>query len=131
MEGNKMKTIKEATLYFLLVLCLLVLFGCGEKADESKPLSEVEAEANQMSVDKLREMAMKYKDAILGKKGEVDKLAAELKDIPITKILGDEAKQLKTEIENLNKSVSALKERFEVYYNKLKEKDGDLSGLEI
>ena len=39
--------------------------------------------------------------------------------------------KLKTEIENLNGSVSALKERFEVYYKKLKEMGGDLSGLKI
>jgi len=46
-------------------------------------------------------------------------------------MLGDEAKELKTEIEALNKSVSALKERFQVYYDKLKEKGGNLSGLEL
>jgi hypothetical protein len=31
----------------------------------------------------------------------------------------------------LNKSVSALKDRFQVYYDKLKEKGGDISGLNI
>jgi hypothetical protein len=76
-------------------------------------------------------MAMKYKDAIMAKKGEVEKFTGELKDIPLTQMLGEEAKQLKSEIDALNKSVSALKERFEVYYNKLKEKGGDLSGLEL
>jgi len=44
-------------------------------------------------------------------------------------MLGDEAKELKADIENLNKSISALRERFEVYYQKLKAEGGDLSGL--
>ena len=125
-----MKTRKTVTFYCLLVLCSLALLGCGKKADENKPISEVKAEADQMSVDKLRSMAMKYKDAITAKKGEVEKFAAKLKEIPITEKLGTEAKELMAEIEALNKSISSLKERFQVYYQKLKEKGGDLSGLE-
>ena len=126
-----MKTSKILILYCLLVLCSLLLFGCGKKADENKPLSEVRTEAEKMNVEKLRSMAMEYKEAVLGKTAELEKLAGELKAIPVTKMLGDEAKGLKAEIEALNKSASALKERFQVYYNKLKEKGGDLSGLEL
>ena len=115
----------------MLALCSLVLLGCGAKADENKPLSEVKAEAEQMSVEKLRQMAMAYKDAILARGSEVGEFTTKLKDIPITEMLGGEAKEIKVEIENLNRSISALKERFEVYYKKLKEKGGDLSGLQI
>ena len=93
--------------------------------------SEIKAEAEKMSIEKLRSMAMTYKEAITAKKDEVGKLASRLKDIPLTKMMSDEAKGLKADIDGLNKSVSALKERFEVYYKKLKEKGGDLSGLEI
>ena len=125
-----MKTVRNVT-FCLLVVCFLALVGCGKKADESKPLNEVKAEAEKMSVEKLRSMALTYKDAIMAKKGEVEKVAGKLKDIPVAKMLGDEAKELKTEIEALNKSMSALKERFQVYYGKLKEKDGNLSGLEL
>jgi len=52
----------------------LVPGGCGKKADESKPLSEVKAEAGSMSVEKLRSMAITYKDAITAKKGEIEKV---------------------------------------------------------
>jgi hypothetical protein len=76
-------------------------------------------------------MALAYKDAIEAKKGDVEKITAKLKEIPVTQMLGDEAKGLKADIADLNKSVSALKERFNVYYSKLKEKGGDLSGLKI
>ena len=123
-----MKTVRNVV-FCLLVGSLLVLGGCGKKADESKPLSDVKAEAESMSVEKLRSMAVTYKDAITTKKGEIDKVVDKLKDIPVAKMLGDEAKELKTEIEALNKSVSALKERFKVYYNKLKEEDGNLKTI--
>lgn len=126
-----MKSGKKIILYCLLVLYCVVLVGCGKKADENKPISEVKAEAEQMSVEKLRQMAMKYKDAILAKRGEVEKFAAKLKGIPIAEKLGTEAKELTAEIGALNKSVSALKERFQIYYQKLKEKGGDSSGLEL
>ena len=112
-----------------MVVSLLTLAGCGGGADEDKPLSEVKAEAEKMSVEKLRSTALAYKDKIVSKKGEVEKIAAKLKDIPIAKMLGDEAKGLKGEIEALNKSVSELKERFQAYYDKLKEKGGDTSDL--
>ncbi len=126
-----MKTTRNITFYCLLTLCFVTLFGCSKKADESKPLNEVKAEAEKMGAEKLRSMAMKYKDAIMAKKGEVEKVAGKIKDIAVTKMLGDEAKALKSNIETLNKSMSALKERFQVYYNKLKEKSGDTSGLQI
>ena len=126
-----METLRNITFCCTLVICSLGFLGCGKKADETKPLSEVKAEADKMSIDKLRSMAMKYKDAILSKKGEVERLAAKLKDIPVAKMMGDEAKGLKAEIEAMNKSVSALKERFQVYYDKLKGKGGNLSGLEL
>lgn len=126
-----MKMKRNIELYCLLVICSLVLFGCGKKADESKPISEVKAEAEKMDASQLRSMAMNYKDAIVAKKGDYDKSTAKLKEIPRTEMLGSEAKELKAEIEELGKSVSALTERFQVYYDKLKEKGGDLSGLEI
>ena len=115
----------------LFVLSSLVLCGCSKKADESMPVSEVKAEAEKMDVDQLKAMATAYKDAIAAKKGDIEKVMAQLKEIPITKMMGEEAKGLKTDIDSLNKSISALKEHFQIYYNKLKEKGGDLSGLEI
>ena len=126
-----MNIAKISILCCVLVAVSFSLCGCGKKADENKPVSEVKAEAEKMSVEKLKSTAMAYKDAITAKKGEITKLTSKLKDIPLTKMIGDEAKGLKTDIEGLNKSVSALKSRFDVYYNKLKEKGGDVSGLSI
>ena len=127
-----MKMVNCMKFWCLLAVWALVIGGCGgKKADENKPVSEVKAEAEKMDIGQLRDMAMKYKELIVTKKADMEKLAAKLKEIPIAQMVGDEAKQLKADIENLTKSISALKERFEIYYQKLKEKSGDLSVLEI
>lgn len=126
-----MQTLRKLTLYCAVGLCVFALPGCGKKADEKKPIAEVKAEAEKMSVKDLRAMATAYKGAITGKKAEVEKLAAKYADIPLAEKLDEKAKNLGSNIDSLNKSVSALTERYKIYYNKLKEKGGDVSGLEI
>jgi len=128
---RKMTSGKKSILYCLVVLSCVALVACGKKVDENKPVSEVKAEAEKMNIEQLRATALKYKEAILAKKEELEKVSAQFTKIPATKMLGEEAKQVMAEIEDLNKSVSALKERFEVYYKKLKEMGGDSSGLEL
>ncbi len=54
------------------MFCLPVLPGCGQKADESKPIDQVKAEAEKMDTDGLRTMAMAYQKAITAKNGEVE-----------------------------------------------------------
>ena len=124
-----MKTSRIVIVCCLLVLSSLVLCGCGKKADESKPVSEVQAEAEKMDVAQLKSMVTAYKDTIAAKKGDIDKVMAQLKKIGVTEMMGDEAKGLKADIDSLSKSISALNERYQIYYNKLKEKSGDLSGM--
>src|SRR4030042_429828 len=101
-----MKTKMTTFLWGLLGVCLLVIIGCGKKADENKPISEVKAEAEKMSTADLRTTAMSYKGAVEAKGKEVEKLAAKLKEIPVAEMLGKEAKALKTEMKNISKSVS-------------------------
>ena len=55
----------------------------------------------------------------------------QIKAIPITEALGEEAKSLKADLEELNSSLKALKERFDVYYNKLVELKADVSSLKL
>jgi len=126
-----MKITKTIVFYCLVMSGLLAIFGCGEKANENKPVSQVKAEADKMNTEQLKSMAIKYKDAIVARGGEIEKLVASFREIPITEKFGTEAKELTAEIEALNSSVSALKQRFDLYYQKLKEKGGDLSGLEF
>jgi predicted nucleic acid-binding Zn-ribbon protein len=126
-----MRTIKTAILFFTVTLLSVSLLGCGGKADESKPMTEVKAEAEKMNVEQLKAAATKYKDAIVAKKADVQKLMDKVKEVPPMEALGDEAKELKTDIDSLNKSISSLKDRFQVYYDKLAEKGGDTSGLQL
>ena len=126
-----MKVLRNAAILLLLVMCSVAILGCGKKADETTPMSEVKAEAEKMDAGQLRAVAMEYKDAIVAKKGELEKIATKLKEIPVAEIMGTEAKGLKADIESLEKSVSALQARFDVYYGKLDEVKGDLSGLQI
>jgi hypothetical protein len=67
----------------------------------------------------------------VAKKAEIEKVTAKLKEIPIAQQMGAEAKALQADIANLSKAVTSLTERFQVYYNKLKETGGNVTGLEI
>jgi len=144
-----MRLEKRDILSCLLVLLLSMTLGCGKKGDKGtppgatgagarvasvdteKPVSEIQAQAQTMTVDSLKATAIKYKEAIVAKQGEIEKLAAKIKEIPIADALGQEAKTLKTDLGNLETSVKALKDRFQVYYDTLKKKGGDLSGLAL
>jgi uncharacterized coiled-coil DUF342 family protein len=111
--------------------CLLSFIGCGKKANTDKSIANAQAEASKMNAEQLRAKAMEYKDAIVAKKAQIETMTAKLKEIPLTQQTGDEAKELQADIANLGKSLSSLTEKFQVYYNKLKETGGDVSGLEI
>ncbi|MHB9071436.1 MAG: hypothetical protein ACYC54_13850 [Sedimentisphaerales bacterium] len=107
------------------------LAGCAGKVDESKPIADVQADAQKMDVAQLTAMATKYKDAITAKNADVDKVMAKIKEIPLADAMGKEAGALKQDVDALATSIKALKERFDVYYGKLVEKGADVSGLSI
>lgn len=121
-----MKKALNITLCIVLLSAVVALIGCGKKADENKPVSEVKAEAEKLDLDQLKAMAATYKQAMADKTAEISKVAEQLKEISITKMVGEEAKAIRAEMSDLSKSLNALKERFDVYYSKLKEKGGDL-----
>ncbi len=98
---------------------------------ETISVADAQAEANKMTVDQLKAKAMEYKNLIMSKKATLEQLTAKLKAIPLTDQMGTEAKGLQADISTLNKSISALTERFQVYYNKLKAMGGDVSGLSL
>ncbi len=100
-------------------------------ADLEKPVAEVQTQAQTLSVPDLKAIAAKYKDAISAKKEELQKVLAQVKEIPIAEALGEKAKTLKTEVQKIEASIKALTDRFQVYYNQLKAKGADLSGLTI
>ena len=115
-----MEKAKKITLCVLLVASLFVFTGCGKKkADPAKPVAEVKAEAAKMDAAQLKEMVASYADALNAKKADVEKIMAELKKVPIADMTGDKAKNMKADIDAVNKTIAALNERMKIYASKL------------
>lgn len=129
-----MRTTRNISFYCLLVLCSIVLVGCSKTetidatVDENQPISEVQAQAEKMNSDELRTIALKYKDAIKVKSEEMNEITSNL--LPSMAKEGITLTDIKEKVDGVVTSLNKLKERFEIYYNKLKEKGGDVSGLE-
>lgn len=126
-----MKTGSLTLCMSIAVFSMLIILGCGKIADENKPLNEVKAEAAEMDVEDLREMALAYKELIHANLEEVGKIKNKIKEIPLKEMFGEQAQELKQELGPVIKSISELKKRFWVYYSELKKKSADLSGLEL
>ena len=119
-----------------LLLCLLAAFvlvaaGCGKKADENKSIRQVQAEASKMSIDQLRAAALECKNALMAKKGELSKLEEKVKMLTSDKIISGEGQKLTTDIQSAGKSIVDLTGQLEIYVDKIKEKGGDVSGLNL
>jgi hypothetical protein len=136
----------------LVALSSLALGGCAKKpgqtssssapptatgtavsiaADAEKPVAEVQTQAQTMSLADLRATALEYAQAISVKREDLQKLLAQVKEIPVAEVLSEKAKTLKAEVQKIESSIKDLTDRFQVYYNQLKEKGGDLSGLTV
>lgn len=130
---GQMKIVKNAALWSLLILISLADLGCSKKEEEEKPVAKpsfyvkVKTEAEQKEPDALRTEVMKYKEEIAAKKLELKELTTKLQTVPFEDILEEDAKRL----EELNKSITTLKKRYDVYLQELREQGGDTSGLEI
>ena len=64
-RGETMKTQKCLIVVALMSTAVLLMTGCSSGTDESKPISEVKAEAEKMDVKQLKQMALKYKEKIV------------------------------------------------------------------
>jgi len=125
-----MKT-KSLPLLCLFLGLALVAAGCGKKTDENKSISQVQAEAGKMSVDQLRTAALECKNALMAKEGELSKLEEKVKMLTSDKIISSEGQKLTTDIKSAGRSIVDLTERLKIYVDKIKEKGGDVSGLNL
>lgn len=131
--------ISKSIVLFAMLAAIIVLPGCGKKddlkkdasVDENKPVSEIKAEADEMDVDQLREMAMKYRDAIKDNKAQADKVMAKLREAGTGSAMTDEFAEIKDEISALVKSKKALMRRYGVYHDKLVLSKADVSDLKL
>ncbi|MHC4284254.1 MAG: hypothetical protein ACYSWZ_14975, partial [Planctomycetota bacterium] len=87
----------------------------------------VKKEADQTEPDKLRIEVMKYQEEIIAKRLEAEELRTKLQTVPFEEILVEDAKKL----EELNESISALKTRYNVYLQELRNKGEDINDLQI
>lgn len=150
-----MKVKMWMSLLSFLLGVLLIVGGCREKAEEvqpeeevkapveesipqeevqveeSKPVEEVQVEEEKVDLLKIRETAMKEKEAILAKQDEVKKLIEEKSKIPVTEQLGEESKNITQKIEELNNAIKEHTERYNGYMEQLKAGNVDVSELEM
>jgi len=129
-----MKRLTGLTMVVLVLCVVFSLVGCSDSGGDvntTTPVAELKAAAATMDVEQLKSIATKYQEAIVAKKVDIEKVTAKFKDIPLAQKLGDEAKTLKAEIDEITSSLDALKERFNVSLDKLKELTADVSGLTI
>ncbi len=106
-----------------LALCgILFLAGCGNGVDENKTPEEIKAEVASMSAEDIAETITAYQKAIEAKTAEMAAEAAKLKDIPITEMLGDEAKKIKDNVGSIEDSIAKLTKNMQAYADGLKAK---------
>ena len=113
---------KKFMLMALLCCGALFLAGCGDSVDENKTPEQIKAEVASMNAADIQKMIEKYQKAIEEKAAEVKVEADKLAKIPLTEQLGDEAKALRGNIEELTSSLNKLKANAEAYIEGLKKK---------
>ena len=105
---------------FLVLLIAAVLAGCGNSGiDENKPMDQVAAEAAKMSQEKLQSMVDEYEGLIAEKTEKLKGVEAQIKDLPLSELMGEKAKTIKEETKNLSTSLSKLKDQLKVYSKEL------------
>lgn len=119
-NGGFMK--KVYGLFVGLVLAAMIT-GCGgSKIDENKPIDQVAADAAKMGQAELQKMVDTYQAAIAEKGKEIDALKEQIKEIPLTEMMGEKAKSLKDDVTEITTSLSKLKDRMAVYAKELSAK---------
>ena len=124
------------TNFIIFLLFVLLITGCGRESaelevDKDKPLEEVKQQASQLDNRQLREMTMRYKKAIMEKEPEINNLMKKLQDQPLAGTDPEEIKVVQEEITELTESISALKTRYQIYYDALAETGADMTELSL
>lgn len=111
---------KKLLMLAMLVCGALMLAGCGSNVDENKTPEQIRAEIQDLDMEKIQAIVADYQKAIEKKaaelKAEVEKLAA----IPLTEQLGEEAKKIRGNLEDITKSLDKLKANMAAYAEGLK-----------
>ena len=117
----------------LLLACglMFLVTGCSkDDIDEGKSVKDFTEEIKNMDKDALRAKALKLKEAIEDKMKEMAKLQEKLPK-NATDLLSEDTKNLNSDIDKIKEAIKPLKEKLLACIDQLKEKKGDVSGLEI
>ena len=117
--------------FLTLLACMVMIYGCGKKADPSKSVDQIKQEVQAMSVSDLESNAKAYVNEIMSRKSELDKIQAQLKSMSPTEIFGDKAKGIKGQLSNVQSELSALTQRYEIYAKKYQDLGGDPGKIKI
>jgi len=102
-------------------------------ADLNQSVEEIKQKAAAMNKEELYGSLKAYKDVILEKKDQVAALAEQVKNLSVMEMAGEKGRELKAQLDQYKNQLTALKERYVHYYNKLEEympkmDEFDLSG---
>lgn len=117
-EGRGMKSVK----WILALGMMALLAGCltGSGGGSSAGLDQLAAEAATMGKADLQALVEKYKGLIAEKMGVASALKGQLKEIPLTEMMGEKATALKQELSETTSLITQLKDKLAVYSDALK-----------
>ncbi len=113
------------------ILGLICFFGCAKKADIKKPIEQIQAEVEKMSVKDLEVMANAYAKEILKEKSELNKLAEKMKDLSAKDLFSAKMKTIKDDVSKYSNEVMELTKRYNIYANKFQQLGGDVSKIKL
>ncbi len=111
---------KKLSLFAALVLGVGLLCGCSDDVDTSKTPEQIKQEVANMDTAAIQKKVDAYKKAIEEKAAELKAEGEKLAKIPLTEVLGDEAKGIKENMGNITAELDKLKANLEAYAEGLK-----------
>ena len=100
-------------------------------ADLNQSVEQIKEKVAAFDKTQVLAYAEQYKTVLLDKKDQIAELTGQLKDLSMTEMMGEKAKALKDQIARHSEQLSALKERYAVYLQKLEEFGADLSAYTL
>lgn len=129
-----MNRLTNITFYCCLALLLAANVGCRKKTSEqgndevvnNDTSISLEEQASKMGLDELKATVEKYKKAMQADKDKMQTLNKQFKSMELPGKM-EEAEKIMVELERLNNSFSKNKMRFNLYYQQLRAKGGDIT----
>ena len=106
--------------FWILPVLAILLVGCGEsEPDAGKTPEEVKQDAGEMDKSALEKKVEEYKTLISEQQGKLEDLQKQLKDIPVTEMMGEKAKELKDQMSKITDSIKELEAKMQSYLDQL------------